>query len=47
MTRATLGHTGQALAAGPGTVAIYAALVGAVLARVAAGIWPGLADGST
>jgi uncharacterized protein involved in response to NO len=41
MTRATLGHTGQALAAGPGTVAIYAALVAAVLARVAAGVWPG------
>jgi uncharacterized protein involved in response to NO len=41
MTRATLGHTGQALTAGPGTVAIYAALVAAVLARVAAGVWPG------
>jgi uncharacterized protein involved in response to NO len=41
MTRATLGHTGQPLAAGPGTVAIYVALVAAVLARVAAGIWPG------
>ena len=41
MTRATLGHTGQALAAGPGTVAIYAALVAAVLARVAAGVWAG------
>jgi uncharacterized protein involved in response to NO len=40
MTRATLGHTGQVLTAGPGTVGIYAALVGAVLARLAAGIWP-------
>jgi uncharacterized protein involved in response to NO len=40
MTRATLGHTGQALTAGPGTVGIYAALVVAVLARLAAGIWP-------
>lgn len=40
MTRATLGHTGQALTAGPGTVGIYAALAGAVLARLAAGIWP-------
>jgi uncharacterized protein involved in response to NO len=40
MTRATLGHTGQALAAGPETVAIYASLVAAVLARVAAGAWP-------
>jgi len=43
MTRATLGHTGQALTAGTGTVAIYAALILAVLARVAAGMWPGLA----
>jgi uncharacterized protein involved in response to NO len=41
MTRATLGHTGQALSAGAGTVAIYSALVLAVLARVAAGAWPG------
>ena len=43
MTRATLGHTGQALTAGPGTVAIYAALVVSVLARVAAGCWPATA----
>ena len=40
MTRATLGHTGQSLTAGPGTVGIYAALVVAVLARLAAGLWP-------
>jgi len=40
MTRATLGHTGQSLSAGPATVAIYAALLVAVLARVAAGAWP-------
>ncbi|MDZ7711455.1 MAG: NnrS family protein [Roseovarius sp.] len=40
MTRATLGHTGQALTAGPGTVTIYAALILSVLARVAAGLWP-------
>lgn len=40
MTRATLGHTGQALSAGPGTVAIYVLLVAAVLARFAAGLWP-------
>jgi uncharacterized protein involved in response to NO len=40
MTRATLGHTGQALTAGVGTVAIYAALILSVLARVAAGILP-------
>ena len=40
MTRATLGHTGQPLTAGPGTVGIYAALLAAVLARLAAGLWP-------
>jgi uncharacterized protein involved in response to NO len=40
MTRATLGHTGRALTAGGGTVAIYAALFLAVLARIAAGAWP-------
>ncbi len=40
MTRATLGHTGQDLTAGVGTVAIYAALILSVLARVAAGLWP-------
>jgi uncharacterized protein involved in response to NO len=43
MTRATLGHTGQALAAGAGTIVIYLALVLAVLARVAMGVWPGQA----
>lgn len=40
MTRATLGHTGQALQADAGTVAIYLAVVVAVLSRVAAGLWP-------
>lgn len=40
MTRASLGHTGQPLSAGKATVAIYAALVLAVLARTAAGGWP-------
>ncbi|MCU0790823.1 MAG: NnrS family protein [Nitratireductor sp.] len=44
MTRATLGHTGQQLAAGPATVAIYAALVAAVFARLAAGAFPGQAE---
>jgi uncharacterized protein involved in response to NO len=44
MTRATLGHTGQALSAGPGTVAIYAALVLAATLRVAAGAWPSAAS---
>ncbi len=42
MTRATLGHTGQALTAGAGTVAIYVVLVLSVLARVAAGLWPAM-----
>ena len=42
MTRATLGHTGQALTAGSGTITIYAALILSVLARVAAGFWPDL-----
>lgn len=40
MTRATLGHTGQALTAGAGTVTVYAAMILSVLARVAAGLWP-------
>lgn len=39
MTRATLGHTGQALSAGVGTVAVYLALILSVFARVAGGIW--------
>jgi len=44
MTRASLGHTGQALVAGPATVVIYAAHIAATLARFAAGIWPAAAD---
>ena len=40
MTRATLGHTGQALTAGAGTVAIYLALILSVFTRVAGGVWP-------
>lgn len=40
MTRATLAHTGGSLTAGPCTVAIYAALVVAVVARAAASIGP-------
>jgi len=40
MTRATLGHSGRALTAGAGTRAIYAALLGSVLARAAAGVMP-------
>ncbi|MBK6467248.1 MAG: NnrS family protein [Rhodobacter sp.] len=44
MTRATLGHCGQALKAGPGTTALYLALLVAVFGRVAAGVWPAQAD---
>ncbi|CTQ34766.1 NnrS family protein [Jannaschia rubra] len=40
MTRATLGHTGQALAAGAGTTAIYLALVAAVVLRLAGAAVP-------
>jgi uncharacterized protein involved in response to NO len=42
MTRATLGHTGQALVASPSTQLIYAAIVVAALARLcsALSIWP-------
>lgn len=42
MTRATLGHTGQALTANRGTVVIYLCLFGAVAARFAAGTIPDL-----
>jgi uncharacterized protein involved in response to NO len=40
MTRATLGHTGHELVAGAGTQAIYAAVVLAASARVAASLVP-------
>jgi uncharacterized protein involved in response to NO len=40
MTRASLGHTGQKLAAGPLTQAIYAGVVIAALRRIAAGFAP-------
>lgn len=43
MTRATLGHTGQRLRAGPLTQSIYAAIAVAVLARICAAFEPGLA----
>ena len=36
MTRASLGHTGRPLAAGPGTIAIYALVTLAAVSRVAA-----------
>lgn len=43
MTRSTLGHTGRALTAGLGTVALYGAVIVAALARFAAGAWPAAA----
>ncbi|MFK4722062.1 uncharacterized protein involved in response to NO [Bradyrhizobium niftali] len=44
MTRASLGHTGQALTASPATQGIYVAIVAAALARVAAVAWPAHGD---
>ena len=44
MTRATLGHTGQKLQAGAGTLAIYLAILVSTFVRVAAGIWLDQAD---
>ncbi len=43
MTRATLGHTGRTLHAGPATVAIYLAVIGATFVRLWAGLWPAAA----
>lgn len=40
MTRATLGHTGQALTAGPATTGIYLLMIVATLTRLSAGLWP-------
>ncbi len=40
MTRASLGHAGLPLRAGPAVTAIYLAMIVAVAARLAAGIWP-------
>ena len=44
MTRATLGHTGRPLTAGPITVALYSALLLSMAARVGAGYWVAEAD---
>lgn len=44
MTRASLGHTGQALTASPATQGIYAAIVIAALARVCAVVQPAHGD---
>ena len=43
MTRASLGHTGQRLCAGPLTQAIYAAVVVAAVTRMCAAFAPNLA----
>lgn len=40
MTRATLGHTGRALTAGPGTAAIYTLVTAAAVGRVASPLLP-------
>lgn len=43
MVRATLGHTGQNLHADAASIAIFLSVIGAVLARLGAGIWPEIA----
>lgn len=40
MTRATLGHTGRALTAGPGTIAIYGLVIASVLTRLTGDVLP-------
>lgn len=44
MTRATLGHTGQELHAGNGTVALYLLGIGSVVLRLLAGLLPPMAS---
>lgn len=44
MTRASLGHTGQALTASPATQVVYIAIIVAALARVAAVVLPAHGD---
>ncbi|MDF0582266.1 NnrS family protein [Bradyrhizobium yuanmingense] len=44
MTRASLGHTGQALTASPAIQAIYAAIIMAALARIGAVVLPAYGD---
>ena len=44
MTRATLGHTGQALRAGAGTLALYLCICLSIAARVFAGFSPAQSD---
>jgi uncharacterized protein involved in response to NO len=40
MTRATLGHTGRPLSAGPATTGLYVLLICGVGARLASGFFP-------
>ena len=44
MTRASLGHTGNALVAWPATQAVYAAIVIAALARICSSLEPGWSE---
>ena len=44
MTRASLGHTGNALIASPATQAVYAAIVIAALARICSSLEPGWSE---
>jgi uncharacterized protein involved in response to NO len=44
MTRASLGHTGQALTASVATQVIYAAVIVAALARICAAVYPAFSD---
>lgn len=42
MTRATLGHTGRDVVSTPGNIAIYAAILAAAVARIAAPLLPAI-----
>lgn len=44
MARATLGHTGQDLSAGSGSIVMFLCIIGSVVCRVCAGHWPDLAS---
>lgn len=44
MSRATLGHTGQELRAGKGSVVMFMCIIGSVAGRISANLWPDMAD---
>ncbi|MFT6674843.1 MAG: hypothetical protein ACJAVM_001029 [Sulfitobacter sp.] len=44
MTRATLGHTGQEVKAGTGSLALFLCVLGSVICRISAGFWPDAAS---